>query len=267
MPPNITVQAIEQIRRLNPKRCRFSDLSAISKLKDETCSISFKFASVDRLFRHDTEIMTINGPYSHYLKLIDRRLIERALKWHDRHKRFIFLRDLLDCSVALDLNFQERGRYTELGLAEFNAKDARHAPSIELLAKACVRAISEISFYKESDVICAVPPSPEKEWDLPREIARLVSERIKRPDISAVVKFRRIKRSIKATSLAEKWDTLSSAGLQVDESLNGLKIILLDDKYQSGTTAQFVASGLYEAGAKAVNGLFCIKTWRDTDNQ
>jgi predicted amidophosphoribosyltransferase len=41
---------------------------------------------------------------------------------------------------------------------------------------------------------------------------------------------------------------------------------LIDDKYQSGTTAQFVASHLYQAGAAEVCGLFCIKTWRDTDN-
>jgi hypothetical protein len=261
------LQAVEQVRRLSPKRCRFSENSTISRLADGACSVSFKFVSVDRLFRHDTEIRTINGRYSNYLKLLDSKLIERALKWHDRHKKFIFLRDLLDLSVALDFNFIERGRYTELGLAEFNAKRARHGPSIEMLVKACVRAISEISFYRESDVICAVPPSPEKEWDLPREIARLLSERTRKLNISALVHFCEIKRSIKVTSLAKKWDTLNAARLVVDENLNGIKVILLDDKYQSGTTAQFVASGLYEAGAREVNGLFCIKTWRDTDNQ
>jgi predicted amidophosphoribosyltransferase len=174
---------------------------------------------------------------------------------------------MLDCSVALDYNFAERGRYTELGLAEYNAKNAQHKASIEMLTKACIRAISEIRFYRESDVICAVPPSPEKEWDLPMEIARLVSAKTGKPDISASVQFRAVKKSIKATSLEEKWATLSDGLLSVDELVKGKKVVLIDDKYQSGTTAQFVASKLYDAGAEEVNGLFCIKTWRDTDNQ
>jgi hypothetical protein len=92
---------------------------------------------------------------------------------------------MLDCSVALDYNFAERGRYTDLGLAEYNAKNTRHRVSVETLARACIRAISDISLYRESDVICAVPPSPDKEWDLPTEIVRLVSEKTDKPNISA----------------------------------------------------------------------------------
>ncbi len=268
MPPKqITLQRLEQLRTLTPRRRRFSDNPTICEQEDGTCSISFVFTSVDRLFRHDTQIRTIDGPYSHYLKLSDLKVIGRAVKWHDRHKRFIFLRDFLDCSIALDFNFAERGRYTELGLAEYNAKYARHGPSIEALVKACVRAISEISLYRESDVICSVPPSPEKEWDLPTEIAQLVSERTGKPDISALLRFRATKKSIKATSLEGKWEALGAATLYVDQSVSGKRVILLDDKYQSGTTAQFMASKLYDAGVTEVNGLFCIKTWRDTDNQ
>ena len=71
---------------------------------------------------------------------------------------------------------------------------------------------------------------------------------------------------MKALSLDKKWKALEAASLQVGKQVNRKKVILIDDKYQSGTTAQFVAAKLYEAGAQVVYGLFCVKTWRDTDN-
>ena len=100
-----------------------------------------------------------------------------------------------------------------------------------------------------------------------REIARLVAERSGKPDVSSAVRFRAKKKSIKAVSLAEKWDALKSGKCVIDRAVRGKKVVLIDDKYQSGTTAQFIASCLYKTGAEEVNGLFCIKTWRDTDNQ
>jgi len=197
---------------------------------------------VGRLLRDDTQITLSNGPYGPYGYLFDDNEIERTLTWQEKHKNFIFLRDMLDCSVALDYNFADRGIYTELGLAEYNAKNAGHVPSINILVKACVRAIAVISCYKQSDVICAVPPSPEKEWDLPTEIARLVSVRTGKSDISACMQFCAVKKSIKVTSLEAKWAALTSGELIVDKRASGKKVILIDDKYQSGTTAQFVAA-------------------------
>jgi predicted amidophosphoribosyltransferase len=53
----------------------------------------------------------------------------------------------------------------------------------------------------------------------------------------------------------------------VDVDLQDADVILLDDKYQSGATANFVGGKLYEAGADRVLGLFCVKTWSNSDNQ
>ena len=72
---------------------------------------------------------------------------------------------------------------------------------------------------------------------------------------------------MKALPLAEKWAALEAAGLKGERQVvAGRRVILLDDKYQSGTTAQFAAAKLQEAGAQEVLGLACVKTWRDTDN-
>ena len=52
----ITLEAIEQIRRLSPKRRRLSDSSDICRLEDGTCFVSLRFPSLVRLFRSDTQI-------------------------------------------------------------------------------------------------------------------------------------------------------------------------------------------------------------------
>ncbi|MBF0334071.1 MAG: nickel-dependent hydrogenase large subunit, partial [Alphaproteobacteria bacterium] len=58
-----------------------------------------------------------------------------------------------------------------------------------------------------------------------------------------------------------------AAGLTMVPSLTGAPaVILIDDKYQSGVTLQYVASRLYQAGARRVYGLCAVKTMRDTDN-
>jgi hypothetical protein len=151
------------------------------------------------------------------------------MEWQERYKTYIFLRDSLDLSAALDYNFQSRGVYTDLGLAEYNAKNAHHRPSVNALATACIRAIAVITAYKECDAICAVPPSPDKDWDLPTEIVKIVSEKTGKPDISTCIVFRAVKKNIKATSLQEKWAALEAADLVADRRVGGKKIMLLVD--------------------------------------
>ena len=67
----------------------------------------------------------------------------------------------------------------------------------------------------------------------------------------------------------EKWDALAGVEFLTQDNtatLQGKSIILVDDKYQSGITLQFVASRLLEKGASKVFGLCAVKTWRDDDN-
>ncbi len=118
--------------------------------------VSLQLQSLGLLFRHDTGIMLSLGPYGPYGYLTDEAEIRRAIEWQDRHKEFIFLRDKLDLSIALDYNFASDRTYTELGLAEHNAKTKRDATAIDRLAIACVRAISTVTFYSDCDAVCCV---------------------------------------------------------------------------------------------------------------
>lgn len=208
----------------------------------------------------------LDGPYGPYRFLTDPSEIAEAEAWQAKHEPYIFLRDNLQSSVALDFNLAEAGVYTKLGQAEHDAKTSRSRDAVEALSAACAAAIDNLSFYDDCTAICAVPPSPEKDWDLPTEIASRVARQTGKINMSDGVRFQKKKQSVKSLALGDKWQALTDAQLGISSDVSGKRVILIDDKYQSGTTAQFVASELYNAGATEVHGLFCVKTWRDTDN-
>lgn len=262
----ITLKDVEALRHLTPKRCRLSDHPVVKEKPDGTYVVGTKFHSLDRLFEAETGIATKSGPYGQYVFLSDKGQIEKALKWQETRKSLIFLRDLLDCSLALDFNFAEAGTYTKMGSAEHQAKANGDATAVSYLTHRCLSAVTKLCLYKECDSVCAVPPSPGKAWDLPEEITKRVAEKSQKANISPFVRFHKAKQSVKSLALRDKWGALESAQLVVSSNIKGQKIVLIDDKYQSGTTLQFVASKLFAAGASEVLGLSCVKTWRDTDN-
>lgn len=264
----ITIEEVQRIRGITPTlRCSRNG-AFVSQKEDGRYVVSLKLPSLGRLFTHDTDIQICHSPFGPYCFITDEEEIKRAMEWEAKYKNFIFLRDNLDFSMALDYNLESPGVYTDVGRAEHDAKIARDKYSVDTLATACLRAIADVIFYVGSEVVCSVPPSPDKDWDLPTELAKVISEKSGKPNISNAARFNAIKESIKAISLEEKWAALEAGELLVKASrVRGRKVILIDDKYQSGTTAQFVASSLYNADAEEVNGLFCVKTWRNIDNK
>jgi predicted amidophosphoribosyltransferase len=233
---------------------------------DGSYSLSFKFDAVARLFQEETGLDTRGGRFGPWCSFKDEKQIEIARDWKARRNNLVFLRDNLDLSVALDLNFASDGEYTPLGLAEHRAKQRNDEAAVETLCSALLVQIHDLSPFRAADAICAVPPAPSKSWDLPTELVTRIAPACGKDNLSGAAKFTKEKESIKAISLEEKWKALESADLCVDSAIKGRKVILIDDKYQSGTTAQFIAAKLYEAGAQRVLGLYCVKTWRNTDN-
>lgn len=265
--PSFTLKDVEDQRFISPKRFRFSDNPSVTHHQARGHHVvGLKFPALKRLFKLETGIDTLDGPYGPYKFLAEQSQIDAALAWQDKHRGFIFLRDNLDCSVALDFNLAAPGVYTVLGQAEHNAKASQDEASIQQLCSSCSKAIATIPFFGTCDLICAVPPSPDKAWDLPSEIAKRLAIATGKTDITPQVGFRKNKQSVKALSLQDKWKALEAADFTVSNEVKNKNVILIDDKYQSGTTAQFVACELFKAGAKEVHGLFCVKTWRDTDN-
>lgn len=189
----------------------------MSKKEDGRHVVSIKLPSLGRLFNDDTNIQINYGRYGPFCYLNDEGEVKQALQWEEKHKQFIFLRDHLDFSMALAYNFESACVYTDLGRAERDAKIAQDKSSIDRLAVACLRAIADVTFYADSDVVCSVPPSADKVWDLPTKLVKIVSERSGKPNISNALRFNAIKQSVKTVSLQEKWAALEAGELSLNE--------------------------------------------------
>ena len=196
----------------------------------------------------------------------------KAKEWQELHKQFVFLRDCLSLSIALDFNFVEgkAGEYTPIGdLVHRGKNNPSNKAVVEQLAVLAAETINALPFYKNADFICAVPS--RKPIELPGQVTALVSKKVSKPNITGGFVVGKEKRLVKESELAAKWNAWNESDVSFNGAseldIEGKSVVLIDDLYQSGTTIQFVAMKLQEAGARQVCGLSLIKTWRDTDNK
>ncbi len=189
--------------------------------------------------------------------------------WVKEQGSRVFLRDCLYTSIAMHHNFTnlDEGARTEIGELEYRAKQNHDMIAVRKLAEHCINTITEIRLYKDADLVCAIPPQRGKDFDLPSGVVSIVSKKLDKEDITARFSFGAEKRSVKSATRDEKWEAWHNARIVFNSDLTDKKIILIDDKYQSGTTIQYIAMKLQEAGARHVLGLSMVKTMRDTDNR
>jgi predicted amidophosphoribosyltransferase len=102
---------------------------------------------------------------------------------------------------------------------------------------------------------------------LPNFLAQKLSDRLGLPDLTPALRWNGKKGQIKELKVDEKWHALEAVGMTVGDEVASKHLLLIDDMYQSGATAHFVASKLREAGANDLHLLCVSKGKRDTDNQ
>jgi len=183
----------------------------------------------------------------------------------------VFLRDCLDQSVALDVNLLggEHGPdgHTVTGDLERRAKLNGDPDAIAQLVGAMCATVRDLPYFKAARHVAGVPAPPGKPRHLPAILADGIARTLGIRNLTDLFAFDGPKDSIKALPVGQKWAAWERSGLQLTEQLKWRPAVLLvDDKYQSGTTLNFVASRLREAGAGSIYGLCAVKTWRDTDN-
>ncbi len=193
-----------------------------------------------------------------------------ASDWVEAQGSRLFLRDCLDLSVALDCNREDpiSPTHTHLGDLEQRAKHQGDPNAVAELSNMCAEAIRSLPYFRDAEFVVAVPPMSAKRFDLPSQIAAHVSARLSKQDLTGFFACANEKQtSLKEAPLEEKWAILEATGLRLNFPIsNESDVILIDDKYQSGTTMQFVAMKLQEAGARYIFGISLVKTLRDTDN-
>ncbi len=191
--------------------------------------------------------------------------------WARQQGTRLFLRDCLDLSTALGMNIRQSDEgwegYTDLGHLESRAKQTLDENAVRNLTALFVDTIRALPFYRDARMIAAVPAHPSKTYDLPRELASCIARDLALADVTNRFSFAGAKAAVKNSPLAEKWEAWERSGLSFAPHFDGEPaVILVDDKYQSGTSIQFVASVMRTAGAGAIYGLSAVKTLGDVDN-
>ena len=189
-----------------------------------------------------------------------------AMRFKAQFEDVVFLRDTLDMSVALSEHMIDDGIRTEIGELEYQAKSKKSKRATNKLIELCSDFISKTPYYQDVEYICAVPASINGETNLPMKIANGVAALIDIKSICDEVAWKKDKVGLKEMSFKEKWPVLENTGISIKGDYKKKNIILVDDLYQSGTTMQFVAMKLKEAGFGKIYGLSIVKSRRDTDN-
>ena len=265
----ITKDTVLAAREQKPRRCRFEESSGIQM------SFSVKFPeTIEKIFSADTGFeLRYNPQFNNYYYIIKTNdEFQKIQQWEKKQGPRVFLRDCLSASIALDKNLVDNksAQYTHIGYLENCGKNQQDQDAIEELSDIVAHTIKDLPYYKYADLICSVPPGSYKDFDLPSRVTSHVSTKVGKPDVTGGFVFNGQKSPVKTTTLTDKWNVWENAQVSFQNNpaynVNDRTVILIDDKYQSGITIQYIAMKLQQAGACEVYGLSFVKTLRDTDN-
>ncbi|GGG50683.1 hypothetical protein GCM10010964_42410 [Caldovatus sediminis] len=279
IPPPITQQRVVALLADNhPRRICFRTTHAHEPKRSQppyagTLNVPF-CETIGRIFESDLGLRLFQNPNrpGYWRSIQTEEEYARIETWVKQQGTRVFLRDCLDMSLALGINLEkgpdgQPAGHTPLGALEARAKAGPDEEAISQLQAAFIATIRAVPGYREARLIAAVPPRPGKAHDLPSLLAGRIAAALGIEDLTPRFRFAAPKGTVKAARLEEKWAAWEQSGLGFDPPLSErLAVILIDDKYQSGISIQFVASVLRAAGAGEIYGLCAVKTWRDTDN-
>ena len=202
---------------------------------------------------------------------------DEVTEWIETIGKPVVMKDFLALSFALDYD-KEGGdpnkAQTEVGglraLAKpygASAATAETRGAAKKLADRCVEFLDGMTCYKSGNCIVAMPPSdPTKQYNLPKYLAKRISEAKGLENLTEHVQTIEPRDSIKGVALKAKFDTLLGTIDVAKDVFKGRRVILVDDLYQSGTSMNYCGLMLLRAGAKKIFGLASEKTCRNDDN-
>src|SRR5690606_34404073 len=137
----------------------------------------------------------------YYRQIFNESEFEKFKKFTDTYREIVFLRDLLDLSLALSMNFGDDGNHTEIGELEKLAKYEKDKEAELRLMDKCKQWLTTLPYYKNADYICAMPCSNRRQKSLPR---RIVDEMEGFENISDNVYWRSKTNSLKNAETVEE---------------------------------------------------------------
>jgi hypothetical protein len=202
--------------------------------------------------------------------------LAKAQAWLETVGQYVAIRDWLELCFALDYD-RDHGRLdaarTRIGALRFRAKplDDRPTPEViqaaDVLTAACLEFLERMTCYHGADAVAAAPPArADQSYHLPGYVTQGIAKARGLLNLSGAIRTVRDRPDTKRRPLDAKLKNISGSVALDAEAFNGHTVILVDDIYQSGTSLNYLAKLLYEAGAAGVYGLVCEKTSRDDDN-
>ncbi len=268
---SINHEKVKTIHGSSPRRICFSSTHKNALKRENGTSWIGKFSvpfsdTIKPIFEKETGLnLYYKEEFNNYWYSIrTEKEFEKIQNFIQKYNDIVFIKDSLALSIALSENI--KNSKTLIGELETKAKYEQDYIARKKLSERCINFISNTPFYKKTKIICAIPSSDNSSASLPRYITNLVASNLNLNDISNNVMWKNNKQAAKELPFEKKWEALENANLTVNINLNKKTIILLDDLYQSGTTIQYVAMKLLDAGAKRIYGLTIVKSRRDTDN-
>jgi len=209
--------------------------------------------------------------------------LETADEWAERFSQYVLLglnenidivfSNELDFCLALDYNYVDGfpGTSTPYAAAKNQLKFHKNITAVDILSNGLSKALRELKLmFQVRNPVLSIVPSHVDKCSVPRKLAKAVSKEVSIPFIDHILHCD--KQSLRFLPFSDKiaeWNRLYSDKncIQLSDNVAGKTVFLIDDLYQSGTTLWSCAKHLKQAGAIAVIGLVCVKTFRDTDNQ
>lgn len=250
----------------NVKRICFSRIQthALWRTPEGEDMITVPFVeSIGAMLKENTGIVLRKSRNGNYYKKLTGDEYIKAKAFVELYSNVVFLRDLLDVSVALSLNYEADGvTRTHVGELEKQAKYDNDDGAVVMLATIVDGFIRSSTLFSNAAYICAVPPTKASEINLPTRIIERLTQ-YKGNRILGGLAWTTKTESLKNAEGADKLEILKHSGLEIADGLNfgGKDVVLLDDLYMSGSTMQFVAMKLKEAGAGKIFGLCLVKSF------
>ena len=221
--------------------------------------------------------------------------VEQIEEFIEDYKRFVIIglnkniendfKDELDSCMALDYNLKSINPLARTGIGELvyqvkylEVGDDRRDSIVRILSNCLSRAINRMPVKESENPKCLsyIPPRPTKAYDLPKELAALLSDELKsqqffrRKNCLIHPFLRADKQELKDVDLGRKleiWQQIFSGGkAELSGSVRDCCVYVIDDLYQSGISMWSYAKYLKSRGAACVVGLVCEKSFRDTHN-
>lgn len=272
----VTKDKFMALQRRSPRRMRLTSSRFLTRCEKGSpwhgkCAAPF-METAGPLFEGDTGFRLHPNEFGAFRSVQSEEEFNQIGDWVKRQGVRVFIRALLPVCVALDLNFEKPGgSRTEVGGLEYAAKRGNNQAKAELGAR-LARGIRDMSIYAGARFIAAVPPLRTESSGLAADLVRAVADELKIVNLTGNFFRRGDAPQVKGMAEGDKWDGVEKAGLILrpfPENLpgKGESVILLDDKYQSGTTMHYAAMRMQAAGIQGpILGLVAVKTLRDDDN-